>query len=100
MASECKDCHAPVHWCKSMSREDRWIPVDISPDPELGTVRKHFSGPINGRVVYGEVLKGSDLDAARADGERLWIRHSEICTARKPFNPRPPHIRLDLPNRT
>nr|WP_143545534.1 hypothetical protein [Rhodococcus sp. 15-1154-1] len=83
-----------------MTRESGWIPVDLSPDPELGTIRKHFSGTARDRVVYAEILKGDDLDSARADGERLWIRHSEICTARKPFNPRPAHVRLDLPNRT
>lgn len=100
MASECKDCHTDVHWCRSMAREDGWIPVDLSPDPELGTVRKHHSGSRAGdRVVYAEILKGDALIAARADGERLWIRHSESCTARKHFNPRPPHIKLDLPKR-
>lgn len=83
-----------------MVREDGWIPVDLSPDPEAGVIRKHHSGPANARIVYAEILKGSELDAARANGERLWMRHSESCVARKPFNRKPDHIRLDLPNRT
>ena len=79
-----------------MRPDGKAIPVDVSPDPDYGTVRRHVSGTADETVLRGEILKGSALDEARADGEPLWMRHAETCTANKPFNPKPPGLELTL----
>lgn len=98
--STCRDCREDIVWAKSMTREDSWIPLDVSPDPATGSVRKRFSGEQPSRpTVYAEVLTGDALHKAIADGETLWTLHRQTCNANRPYNPKPAHIRLDLPRR-
>jgi hypothetical protein len=68
--------------------------VDISPDPDEGMVA------IRARTSAGvlvDILSGDALNAAIADGEQLYMLHARTCPARKPFNPRPDHVKLHLP---
>ena len=97
MAKQCSDCGLEIRWFEPRHPGGKPIPVDISPDPEVGTVRRIKSGSASEDVLRGEVLRGRALDEARADGERLWMRHAETCTAHKPFNPKPAHVVLDIP---
>lgn len=96
MAAQCKKCKSEITWAKSMTRQGGWIPLDIYPDSR-GTVIKRFEREQGREVVYGQVLTGTELYAALADNAKLYVRHSETCTARRPFNPRPQHLNLDLP---
>lgn len=98
MAAQCKKCKSSdVTWAKSMARAGGWILLDIYPDASRGTVRKRIETERGKKVVYGQVLAGTELYAALADNAKLYVRHSETCTARRPFNPRPQHLDLDLP---
>lgn len=97
MAAQCRDCGLEIRWLKPMRPEGKAIPVDVSPDPDYGTVRRHVSGTADTTVLRGEILKGAALDEARADGEPLWMRHAETCTAHKPYNPKPAHVTLNIP---
>lgn len=93
----CKDCNLPIRFLHPMRPDGKKIPVDISPDPEVGTVREVKSGTAHETVYRGQILRGTDLDIARADGEPLWMRHAETCTAHKPYNPKPAHVTLNIP---
>ena len=97
MADQCDVCKAPLRWFEPMRPGGKKIPVDLSPDPDYGTVRQVESGSASETILRGEVLRGRALDLARADGERLWMRHAENCTALKPFNPKPAHVTLNIP---
>lgn len=82
-----------------MTRENSWIALDASPDPEVGSVRKHFVDEKPPKPTpYAEVLTGDALHAAQANGEQLWMLHRQTCSAKKEFNPRPAHITLNLPS--
>ncbi|MDG3012487.1 hypothetical protein G4X40_20310 [Rhodococcus sp. D2-41] len=100
MAGQCRDCGSPVRWVLTSGRGTR-VPIDLSPDSDHGTARV-FSAPhpATGReALWAELLTGDRLTAAHADGEMLFMLHARTCTAHKPHNPRPAHIRLDLPAR-
>ncbi|MGW0043448.1 hypothetical protein [Rhodococcus sp. NPDC003348] len=96
--SRCRHCQQQIVWAKSMTH-DSWMPLDPSPDPGLGTVRRHpvhENGPTARPTIYGEILTGAALHTAIADGELLWIRHRDSCNAFRPHNPKPAHLTLDL----
>lgn len=86
-----------MHFCRSMD-SDSSIPIDTSPDP-TGYIRKVPSGTPKSPVTFAHKLTGDHLAAALASGELLFTDHRKTCTAHRPFNPRPPHITLDLPSR-
>ena len=97
MAAQCRKCKEKITFAKSMTRADSWIPLDLYPVAGKGSVRKRFI-PENGKdVVYGEVLTGTKLHSAIANAELLYARHSETCTANRPFNPKPDHVTLNIP---
>lgn len=96
----CRDCKAPIVWVKSMTRPGKRVALDPSPDPELGTVRRHqFSDADGPNSPYAETLTGDRLHAAQANNEQLWMLHRHTCTAHRDFNPRPAHVTLNLPTR-
>lgn len=97
MATECHDCGSEIRWFQPMRPDGKPMPVDVSPDPDEGTIRRHISGPANKTILLGEALRGDALDRARADGEQLWMHHSTTCSAHKPYNPKPAGLSLDLP---
>lgn len=84
---QCRDCGAPIRWAKSLTT-GKWIPLDYSSDPN-GIFRRGL-GP-DGK--HAQRLAGADLAAALADGELLWTQHHATCSARKPHNPCPAHLR-------
>lgn len=98
-ASQCKQCNQPVHWCRTRGPNARgsWVPVEISPD-DRGTVRKtHAGSKEDGFTTYAEALTDVALNQAVADGVNLYEFHSQVCPARKSYNPRPADLTLDLP---
>lgn len=84
---QCRDCGAPIVWAISLTT-GKWLPLDYSSDPN-GTIRRGL-GP-DGQ--HAQRLAGADLAAAVFDGELLWTQHHATCSARKPHNPCPPHVR-------
>ncbi|WP_010540402.1 hypothetical protein [Dietzia alimentaria] len=69
------------------------VPLDVSPDPELGIYhRRFFIDQIGRRTSSVVQLSGHDLDEARdrarrypADRpSRLWVPHFATCPARRP----------------
>jgi len=97
MAAHCKDCGSEIRWFQPMRPDGKPMPVDVSPDPDEGTIRRHISGPSDKTILRGEALKGDALIRARADGERLWMHHADTCSEQKPFNPKPAGLSLNLP---
>lgn len=97
MSARCKDCDAEITWGRSAT-SGRMIPLDLYPDPTLGSVRKRDTRDETGRV-WVDVLRGDDLHRALADRDRLYVPHRDTCHAHRPTNPKPAHIRLDLPDR-
>lgn len=89
--SLCPKCKLPVSWWHNASREDRKIMVDLSPDPESGTVQKIASkDPVTkADKIFGKVLSGKALADAVSEGEMLFTLHKSSCLALKPLNPRP-----------
>ncbi|MCZ1075063.1 hypothetical protein [Rhodococcus sp. A5(2022)] len=97
MASRCRDCKEEITWATSTGSGKR-IRLDLYPDPAAGRVRKRDVRDEDG-VVYADILRGDDLHRAIADQQPLYVLHSDTCHARRPPNPKPPHIRIDLPRR-
>lgn len=97
MAAQCRNCKEKITFAKSMTRADSWIPLDLYPVAGKGSVRKRFITEDGKDIVYGEVLTGTSLHSAIANAELLYARHSETCTAKRPFNPKPAHVVLDIP---
>jgi len=69
------------------------VPLDVSPDPELGIYHRTFlTAPGGRRTSTVTQLSGHDLTEARdrarrypADrGARLWVPHFATCSARRP----------------
>ena len=89
-------------WCRHCGHEIAWatllpsgksVPLDLSPDPELGVYHRTFLTNPSGRRTSTVVqLSGHDLDEARdrarrypADrAARLWVPHFATCTGRRP----------------
>ncbi|OZC62118.1 hypothetical protein CH267_00830 [Rhodococcus sp. 06-621-2] len=90
--SQCARCNQEVQWCQTRERGTP-VALDPSPDPDDGWVRLQVLAD----KVYVDILAGDELAAAQADGESLFMLHSKTCSARKPFNPRPDHVKLELP---
>lgn len=88
---QCRDCELPIRLVRSMTRPDGWIVLDASMDTD-GEVRVHQHADGS----YGEVLRDDALAAAQANGELLWMLHRRNCTAKKPTNPKPAHVQLNL----
>lgn len=97
MAARCRNCKAEITWATSTKTGKR-IPLDLYPDPGFGVVRKRDIRDEDG-VIYADILKGDELNRAIADQHALYVLHSETCHARRPPNPKPAHIRIDLPRR-
>lgn len=97
MTAKCRDCHTEITWARS-SATGRMIPLDLYPDTGLGSVRKRETRDETGRI-WADILTGESLHHAIANGERLYVLHRETCHARRPPNPKPAHVRLDLPRR-
>lgn len=96
MPSQCKRCNDEITFAKSMTRPDSWIPLDRYPDPGAGCVRKRFAEENGRQVVYGQVLTGTTLYEALADGEHLYACHRDTCTGSRPRTTKPAHIKLDI----
>lgn len=90
--SQCSRCMQEVQWCRTRERGTA-VALDPSPDAEFGSVRLQVLAD----AVFVDILSGDDLAAAQADGENLFMLHSKTCSARKPFNPKPDHVHLELP---
>jgi len=95
MSARCRDCHAEITWARSATT-GRMIPLDLYPDTGRGSVRKRDTKDETGRV-WADILTGEALHHAIANGDRLYVPHRETCHARRPPNPKPDHVRLDLP---
>ncbi|WP_094980319.1 hypothetical protein [Rhodococcus pyridinivorans] len=95
--AHCRNCKAEITWATSTGSGKR-IPLDLYPAPGLGSVRKRDIRDEDG-VVYADILRGDELHRAIADQQPLYVLHSETCHARRPPNPKPAHVRLDLPRR-
>jgi hypothetical protein len=93
----CRNCKAEITWATSTGSGKR-IPLDLYPDPGLGSVRKRDIRDQDG-VIYADILRGDELHRAIADQQPLYVLHSETCHARRPPNPKPAHIRLDPPRK-
>lgn len=70
--SRCRSCDAEIFWATSQS--GKAMPLNAKPDP-FGNV-KIYGRPAACSAV---VLAGSDLEAARADGVRLFMPHHATC---------------------
>lgn len=92
--AQCSACMQEVQWCQTRERGTP-VALDPSPDTESGSVRLQI---LTGKP-YVDILTGDALAAAQADGEPLFMLHSKTCSSRKPFNPKPAHVTLDLPPR-
>lgn len=97
--SRCPRCKQPISWWRNASREGR-IPVDLSADPDKGSIRKIVSTDPDTKqpCVYGKKLAPDEVGEAMANGEMLFTHHSDTCSARRPHNPKPAGLQLDLPN--
>lgn len=98
MAARCRDCRAEITWARSTAT-GRMIPLDLYPDPGRGSVRKRETRDETGRI-WADILRGESLHRAIANSDPLYVLHRETCTAKRPPNPKPAHIKLDLPRRT
>lgn len=98
--SRCSKCKQPISWWRNANREGR-LPVDLSSDDEKGTIRKIVTqDPETGKpVIYGQKLTPDEVGVATADGEMLFTHHSDTCTSRRPHNPKPAGLELNLPRK-
>lgn len=97
MAARCRDCRAEITWARSTAT-GRMIPLDLYPDTGRGSVRKRETRDETGRI-WADILHGESLHRAIANADKLYVLHRETCTARRPKNPRPPHITVNFPHR-
>lgn len=83
--AECRSCGAPIRWV--LTRTGKRIPLDRQPDPDRGNVRpvEQYEGE-----VRAHVLTTVDAEAARADGELLWVAHFTTCPNADQHRSRPP----------
>lgn len=97
---QCRDCRQPIVWATN-SATGSSVPLDPSPDPGLGTLRRWHGQDDRGRPrAYVQRLGGVELHAAVANGQLLWIDHRQSCNARRPHNPKPAHIHAPTPRRS
>ncbi|MDZ7918105.1 MAG: hypothetical protein U5O16_40895 [Rhodococcus sp. (in: high G+C Gram-positive bacteria)] len=89
---EKKGCDAEITFALSSSTR-KPLPLDRYPDPGRGTVRKVLTREHGEEVVYGQVLHGTALHTAVANGEQLYVIHFNTCLANRPLNPMPAHLR-------
>ncbi|GAA1722221.1 hypothetical protein GCM10009831_35370 [Dietzia cercidiphylli] len=88
----CRECRHEIAWA-TLIPSGKAVPLDVSPDPELGIYHRRFITDSTGRRTSTVVqLSGHDLTEARdrarrypADREsRLWVPHFATCSARRP----------------
>ncbi len=83
--AECRSCGAPIRWVVTMT--GKRIPLDRQPDPDKGNVRRveQYGGELRAHV-----LTSSDAEAARGEGEPLWVAHFTTCPNADAHRSRPP----------
>lgn len=74
-AGQCRSCPARFQWALTEAKGKR-TPIDPEPSPE-GTIRLRARG--NELLPYAIVLRGDELDEARAAGENLYLTHFATC---------------------
>jgi hypothetical protein len=75
---QCRSCPARFQWAQTEARGRR-SPIDAEPSPQ-GTMRLRARG--GGLLPLASVLKGVELDEARAAGENLYQSHFVTCPGR------------------
>lgn len=87
----CRHCGGEIAFA-TLLPSGKSVPLDLSPDPELGCYLRRFSTDHAGRRTSTVVqLTGHDLEEARdrarrypADrAARLWVPHFATCAARR-----------------
>lgn len=88
--AHCRTCGHEIAWV-TLLPSGKTVPLDVSPDPELGIYHRNYSTRPDGRPYSTVVqLSGHDLDEARerarrypADrASRLWVPHFATCSRR------------------
>lgn len=88
----CRDCRAEIAWA-TLLPSGKTVPLDLSPDPDLGIYHRTFTtGPDGRKTSTVRRLSAADLAEARDrahrypldPGSKLWIDHRQTCSARRP----------------
>lgn len=90
--AHCRSCGHEIAWV-TLLPSGKTVPLDVSPDPELGIYhRTYTTGPDGRRSSTVTQLTGHDLTEARDRARRypadrtarLWVPHFATCSARRP----------------